>query len=39
VKEECLSKMILFGQASLRQVLSNYVLHFQVKEITRGKGM
>jgi transposase InsO family protein len=23
VKEECLSKMILFGEASLRQVLSN----------------
>ena len=28
VKKECLSKMILFGEASLRQVLSNYVLHF-----------
>ena len=27
VKEECLSKMILFGEASLRKVLSNYVLH------------
>jgi hypothetical protein len=28
VKEECLSKMILFGEASLRQVLSHYVSHF-----------
>ena len=29
VKEGCLSKVILFGEASLRHVLSNYVQDFQ----------
>lgn len=38
VKEECLSKMILFGEASLRQVLSNYVLHFHGERNHQGKG-
>ena len=28
VREECLSKLILFGQASLRHALSEYVSHF-----------
>jgi putative transposase len=37
VKEECLSKMILFGEASLRQVLSNYVLHFHCERNHQGK--
>jgi len=38
VKEECLSKMILFGEGSLRQVLSNYVHHFQGEGNHQGKG-
>ena len=38
VKEECLSKMILFGEASLRQVLSNYVLHFHSERNHQAKG-
>jgi transposase InsO family protein len=38
VKEECLSKMILFGEASLRQVLSNYVSHFHAERNHQGKG-
>ncbi len=38
VKEECLSKMILFGEASLRQVLSNYALHFHGERNHQGKG-
>jgi transposase InsO family protein len=38
VKEECLSKMIFFGEASLRQVLSNYVLHFHHERNHQGKG-
>ena len=37
VKEECLSKMILFGEASLRRVLSNYVLHFHGERNHQGK--
>ena len=28
VKEECLSKLIFFGEASLRRVLSNYAQHY-----------
>jgi hypothetical protein len=38
VKEECLSKMILFGEASLRRVLSSYVLHFHGERNHQGKG-
>jgi len=38
VKEECLSKMILLGEASLRQVLSNYVLHYHGERNHQGKG-
>ena len=38
VKEECLSKMIFFGEASLRQVLSNFVLHFHGERNHQGKG-
>ena len=38
VKEECLSKMILFGEASLRHVLSNYVCHFHTERNHQGKG-
>jgi hypothetical protein len=38
VKEKCLSKMILFGETSLRKVLSNYVLHFHRERNHQGKG-
>jgi transposase InsO family protein len=38
VKEECLSKMILFGEASLRQALSSYVSHFHAERNHQGKG-
>ena len=38
VKEECLSKLILFGEASLRQALSNYVAHFHGERNHQGKG-
>jgi len=38
VKEECLSKLILFGEASLRQVLSHYVSHFHGERNHQGKG-
>ena len=38
VKEECLSKMILFGEASLWQVLSNYVSHFHTERNHQGNG-
>jgi putative transposase len=38
VKEECLSKMILFGEASLQEALSNYVQHFHGERNHQGKG-
>lgn len=37
VKEECLSKLILFGEASLRHVLSNYARHFHHERDHQGK--
>jgi putative transposase len=38
VKEECLSRMILFGEASLRHALSDYVSHFHTERNHLGKG-
>jgi hypothetical protein len=38
VKEECLSKVILFGESSLRRALSNYVDHFHAERNHQGKG-
>jgi putative transposase len=38
VKEECLSKPILFGERSLRQALSEYVHHYHEERNHQGKG-
>jgi transposase len=38
VQEECLSKLILFGQASLRHALSECVSHFHAERNHQGKG-
>jgi putative transposase len=38
VKEECLSKVILIGEQSLRRALSNYVDHFHTERNHQGKG-
>jgi putative transposase len=38
VKEECLSKVILFGECSLRRALSEYVEHFHAEWNHQGKG-
>lgn len=38
VKEECLSKMILFGERSLRWALSEFVDHFHAERNHQGKG-
>ena len=38
VKEECLSKLILFGERSLRRALSEYVSHFHAERNHQGKG-
>ncbi len=37
VQEECLSKLILFGQSSLRHALSEYVSHFHRERNHQGK--
>ncbi len=37
VKEECLSKLILFGEPSLRHVLSNYARHYHEERNHQGK--
>jgi putative transposase len=37
VQEECLSKLILFGERSLRHALSNYVCHFHTERNHQGK--
>ena len=38
VKEECLSRLILFGEASLRYALAQYVTHFHHERNHQGKG-
>jgi hypothetical protein len=38
VKEECLSKVVLFGKRSLRRALSEYVEHFHAERNHQGKG-
>jgi putative transposase len=37
-KEECLSKLILFGEASLRRALEEYVAHYHRERSHQGKG-
>jgi putative transposase len=38
VKEECLSKVVLFGERSLRRALSDYVEHYHAERNHQGKG-
>jgi hypothetical protein len=38
VKEECLSKVVLFGERSLRRAPSEYVEHFHAERNHQGKG-
>jgi putative transposase len=38
VKEECLSKLILFGDGSLRRVVSEYLQHYHQERNHQGKG-
>ena len=37
VKEECLSKIILFGERSLRRALGEYVAHYHAERNHQGK--
>jgi hypothetical protein len=38
VKEECLSKLILFGEASLRRALTEFIDHYHGERNHQGKG-
>ena len=37
IKEECLSKLILFGESSLRRALQQYMLHYHEERNLQGK--
>ena len=37
VKQECLSRLILFGEASLRRALTEYIAHFHAERNHQGK--
>jgi hypothetical protein len=37
VKEECLSKLILIGEKSLRRALCEYLIHFHTERNHQGK--
>src|SRR5215471_5429344 len=37
IKEECLSKLILFGEKSLQRVVSNYLAHYHQERNRQGK--
>ena len=38
IKEECLNRMILFGEVSLRRVLREYVAHYHIERNHQGVG-
>ena len=38
IKEECLGRMILFGEASLRRALRAYVAHYHAERNHQGVG-
>jgi transposase InsO family protein len=38
VKSECLSKLILFGESSLRRALTNFCEHYHAERNHQGKG-
>jgi putative transposase len=38
VKDDCLSKLILFGETSLRRALHDYLVHYHAERNHQGKG-
>ena len=38
VKEECLSRLILFGEVSLRRALTEFIAHYHSERPHQGKG-
>ena len=37
VKEECLSKLILFGEGSVKRALTQFLEHYPAERLIRGK--
>lgn len=38
MKQECLSKLILFGEGSLRRAVTEFIVHFHGERNHQGKG-
>jgi len=38
IKNECLSKLILFGEASLRRAVTQFIEHYHLERPHQGKG-
>ena len=38
IKSECLARMILFGEASLRRAISEYMVHYHAERTHQGIG-
>jgi putative transposase len=38
IKTECLSKLILFGEASLRRAVTQFIAHYHLERPHQGKG-
>jgi putative transposase len=38
IKESCLDRLILFGEAGLRKAVQNFILHYHAERNHQGKG-
>ena len=38
VKDECLSRLVLFGEASLKRALAEFIAHYHAERPHQGKG-
>jgi hypothetical protein len=38
IKESCLDRLILFGEASLRKAIRDFILHYHEERNHQGKG-
>ena len=38
IKDDCLSKLILFGETTLRRALHDYLVHYHAERNHQGKG-
>jgi putative transposase len=38
IKESCLDRLILFGEAGLRKAIQNFIVHYHAERNHQGKG-